>query len=279
MSFLSEWLNERGMDAEEAQKKSGLSYQTWRYVYAGYPTMPCLALTCGKNFGMTPEEVKHLGIQFDRDNFTESDMLIAYPENFLADWYNLVTDYVPRVVPDEEEDEPAKLHKFYCINCGAQTGYDKSQKFCRECLSRMVTDERGRTEGVTTYAKYCMYCGLQITGSGKKKLKYCSKTCSDKANATPAIDRASTRQKPLCKFCGYAFKPRRPGQEFCSKRCEMDSRAGKNIADAETICCRWCGTEFPTKTRHICLYCSDRCRSLARAERKRVERKQQSWKE
>lgn len=261
MSHLSEWVEAHGMTEHEAFRRSGISYQTWRWLMAGYYTMPCLALTCGKNLGMTPEEVKPLGKQFTAANFAESDMLITYPENFKEDWYALVTDYTPAAEPKEETrqfDSPKRSR--YCVNCGRRFDNVPNQKYCPTCLMKSTEDESGQHHKLNIV--YCNICGKKLKGNGTK---YCSEACRKIAADGPANPK-------VCPCCGVIFISHNPNQKYCSKTCKKYAETGQKTPIMEERKCACCGTVFVPKAKRVHLYCSDYCRSKARSQKLREER-------
>jgi hypothetical protein len=79
-----------------------------------------------------------------------------------------------------------------------------------------------------------------------------------------------------CARCGADFQLRRPGQLYCSERCQRRAggsrtrrrrRTGQTAAIPEReSCCRECGGELPSMRL---LYCSERCRERFGSKRRK----------
>ena len=262
MSHLSDWVSAHGLDELEACERSGISYSTWRYLMAGYPTIPCLALECGHNLGMTPEEVKPLGICLPPERFTESDLLIYYPECFDPDWYLLVKEYKPKKPPEETEetsDKPKKRTQ-YCTRCGKIMPWSAKAKYCTACIPKL--DAGGN-------AHYCVQCGKRFTES--TKTKFCSFECQKMHSDMSRMPRRK------CLYCGKVYEPRTQGQMYCSDQCcdkanKEKKRRGKAEKPTMQIC-QFCGSAYmPSYAGKEHRYCSDNCRAKARYLRRKEER-------
>ncbi len=64
-SWLSGWLTAHGMTAEEGREQSSIDGATWEILLRGGRTVPGIALIAGHNLGMSPEEVRNIGVTLD----------------------------------------------------------------------------------------------------------------------------------------------------------------------------------------------------------------------
>jgi hypothetical protein len=109
-----------------------------------------------------------------------------------------------------------------CKHCGKSftTHPSAEGKFCsRRCCS----DWQIGQEHVERLAKPCAYCGEEMTGTPVEleKMKFCSRTCSDKNKTREAGHGNGSDLNRQCVVCGESFTVERPcrTQKTCSHKC------------------------------------------------------------
>ena len=160
--WLVRWLKEKGLTPEEAQARSGIDTQVFDILLKGGRTVPGLALIAGHNLGMTPAEVRNIGVTLDPSSrrTCENLPIDQYPWHTDQQWWNRVDDF-----PAERESRR--------IYGGQQIAP------VRRSYTKLV--QRPNVPQHTRYTvKVCEYCRKTYHSTDDRR-RYCSVTCAASA--------------------------------------------------------------------------------------------------
>lgn len=121
----------------------------------------------------------------------------------------------------------------------------------------------------------CSRCGAIYFGRTKRAV-YCSKACSEAANAErKSAALAAARADQRCRMCGREFTSFTAKARVCSRKCGDDwanqqkQRAKLDQWERDKKPCAFCGGVLGPDRRRGTLYCSRRCKGNALSARQR----------
>ena len=304
MSFLSTWAAAHDMDREQCFRESGIDPETFGWLWSGSKTIPSIALTLGKNLGMSADEVQELGVTLHKDIWTgfESDQQMQKWTD--PAWPERITTWRPgptmarigvNVKSFQRRNEGRRMRP--CQRCGAMftPGVHASRKiYCNACADyRALTSRLSETgkrvqmmrEGIMLAGgkTNCPVCGKEFE-LRRADQRYCSEACKKKARyiirRADASDGETLKGGMRCAECGKPFDQIKANQKYCSYQCQWKAatrRKREREANGDIRCmqqlqdagmnCEYCGRKFAPKTVTQ-RFCSDDCRCQAADERK-----------
>lgn len=162
MSYLRDWLKRNGIGEQEARKMSGIDRQVFEILMEGGRTVPGIALIIGRNLGMKPNEVKHLGITPDASLRKDwQPFYMGNPWHLDPKWWNRVETFNAKAEHNLLYGEPKKPIEQHV-----------AQK------NHVVKKPINRKEDYYGQA-VCRYCGETFSKKAREQV-YCSKHCATK---------------------------------------------------------------------------------------------------
>lgn len=165
-----------------------------------------------------------------------------------------------------------------CKRCGKAIAWKEGKQgrppsYCSAECRRLWRQEHPSPQGVYAPLKHqvrqCVICGKEFTPRWRTQ-KCCSKACGRKSEAE-----TKRKHRPVCKFCGKAYIPKKPDRlTYCSRECAHAAQKARAAARAEAEekarrrVCVICGKVFRGQLNSK--YCSDECRK----EKKRRDARQ-----
>ena len=153
MSFLQIWLERAGMDAEAAREKAGVDGGIWEILMRGGRTVPGIALMIGHALGMTPEDVRNIGITPDPQARKEWGVYY-WRENW----------------PEQVNTFPARKERALL--------YGVKPKPAPHARTGVVFKPQKPSHlPAVAIVKTCGYCGKSFEADDKRRV-YCSTSCA-----------------------------------------------------------------------------------------------------
>lgn len=162
MSWFTEWLSKKGLNELEAHEKAGIDGGIWELLLNGERTVPGIALIVGNRLGMTPAEVKHIGVTLDKGSRTDWSpyTVNSYPWHLDPEWWKRVKTF-----PADKELKLLYGPGYRPLSVHRRTG---------------VVTKPVQPESTKYLDRKCAWCGKLIP-SPDRRHRYCSVTCSSLA--------------------------------------------------------------------------------------------------
>ena len=104
----------------------------------------------------------------------------------------------------------------------------------------------------------CAECGCSLAGANPRR-KFCTPRCKSRYHERGRIVACP---RVTCPSCSLEFQPVRTSQRFCSPACQQSGRPSRGVGDPARICAA-CGTSIGEKNSRA-RFCSRACASWAR---------------
>ncbi|MBR3740391.1 MAG: hypothetical protein IKN04_08000 [Clostridia bacterium] len=178
-SWFGQWLQAHGMTTEQGLFAVGADRRTWEALLRGEKTVPGIALIIGNLLGMTPEEVRQIGITPDAAS-RRSECFAGCPWHIDAAWWERVRDF-----PGQKEADLlwGRSKMRYSMERHPNAEHEKPRipwsTFKPEEQEPINEGDRIYRDGTTIVKNRCLICDQLFIGSPSKK--YCSVGCRSAA--------------------------------------------------------------------------------------------------